>query len=281
MTEPNSEHMDSVAARVQAVDAFADMAGRLLIVGELEWRKVAEDYRLLAINVALRRQLESINAAVVLARQDLGHLAVSFIRPSLEDVIYLKFFAGLSLEESQELFITLGSWDKFRSLLAQRAFIGDEEMARLWYPKAFLEWAEKGKGDVRKSLRRLKVQYGWAGDTPSGAWIADQADERVLYDYLFAASSRAIHFSAGEILRRGWGAPDGILVTDKPEFRGHLSAFALDQLVRLYLKTMSVTMPLIEGTGLGTEEGGPNRDDCGHPVISMSFGYTATHQPYF
>jgi hypothetical protein len=128
-------------------------------------------------------------------------------------------------------------------------------MKQLWYPQAFLDWAASSKTLARDSLRELQKKHKWSGgDTPSGAWIADQAGERQLYDYLFAATSRAIHFSAGEVLRRGWGTPEGILITDKPEFRGHLAAFALDQLVRLYLKTVSVVMPLIEHAGVGSDE---------------------------
>jgi hypothetical protein len=74
--------------------------------------------------------------------------------------------------------------------------------------QAFLERATEAKTRARDRLRALQKKHGWSGgDSPSGAWIADQADERHLYDYLFAATSRANHFSAGEVLRRGWGRP--------------------------------------------------------------------------
>jgi len=72
------DHSGGLVERVDAVEAFIEVAGRLVAVGDLKWVDVEADYRLLAINVALRRQLESIRAAVLLARQDLGHLAVAF-----------------------------------------------------------------------------------------------------------------------------------------------------------------------------------------------------------
>lgn len=87
--------------RVDAVEEFIDVAGKLLIVGDLSWAAVEADYRLLAINSALRRQMESMQAATVLARKDLGHLAVAFVRASLEDVMYLGFFSSLDLADSQ------------------------------------------------------------------------------------------------------------------------------------------------------------------------------------
>lgn len=96
----------------------------------LTWR----GFRLLAVNSSLRRQQESIRAAILLSRRDVGHLGVAFVRVALQDLTYLGFFASLDLEESQELFVSVGSFDSLRALLAHQNYIGDKEMARLWYP---------------------------------------------------------------------------------------------------------------------------------------------------
>jgi hypothetical protein len=242
--------------RVEAVEAFIEIAGRLVTVGDLKWADVEADYRMLAVNVALRRQLESIRGAAVLARQDLGHLAVAFVRASLEDVLYLRFFASLALEDSQKLFGLLSDWDMARSLLAQRAYIGDDDMKKLWYPTGFLDAVQLKRDNVRVQLKELQQKYKWpGGDIPSGAWIAEKADEKELYDYLHAATSRAVHFSAGEIMRRGWGDPTGKMITNMPGFRAHLAAFALDQLWRLYTKTWEVTIPSMDAAGISSEDG--------------------------
>jgi hypothetical protein len=244
-----------LSERIDAVESFADVAARLLAVGELTWAAVGADFRLLAINAAFRRQLESIRAAILLGRHDLGHLAVAFVRASLEDVMYLAFFVGLDLADSQELFGLLGKSDAFRSLLAQREYVGDEVMARLWYQESFLNAAVDARDKVKVELKALQKKYKWRGGIiPSADWIADQAGQRELYDYLHAATSRALHFSAGEIMRRGWGHPSGRVITDKPEFREHLASFALDQLWRLYVETWNVTMPLLEEAGISGDE---------------------------
>jgi hypothetical protein len=235
--------------------SLIEVAGRLVAVGDLKWVDVDADYRLLAINVALRRQLESIRAAVVLARQDLGHLAVAFVRASLEDVIYLSFFVSLALDDSQKLFLLLGNWDMTRSLLAQRAYVGDDVMKELWYPTGLLDAVQLKRDEVRSQLKELQKHYKWpGGDLPSGAWIAEKADQKDLYDYLHAATSRSLHFSAGEIMRRGWGHPSGKLITDKPEFRAHLASFALDQLWRLYVETWKVTLPLMDAAAISSDD---------------------------
>ncbi|MFE7156968.1 DUF5677 domain-containing protein [Streptomyces sp. NPDC057636] len=246
---------DNLGERTDAVEAFLQVAQRLTAVDDMQWADVMDDYRLLAVNVALRRQLESMRAAVVLARQDLGHLSVAFVRASLEDVMYLGFFGKLALEDSQRLFRAMGDWDAARSLLAQRAYVGDEVMAQLWYTPDFLNAVQLKRDEVRVELRAIKAQYRWpGGDLPTSAWIAEQAGERDLYDYLHAATSRALHFSAGEIIRRGWGHPAGKMTTASAAFQAHLAAFALDQLVRLFGETWQASEPLFENAAIGTDD---------------------------
>lgn len=247
---------ERLSERVEAVEAFVDIASRLTAVGDLKWADVEADYRLLAINVALRRQLESMRAATTLARQDLGHHAVAFVRASLEDVMYLGFFGSLPLEDSQKLFLLFGAWDTTRSLLAQRGYVGDDVMKSLWYTETFLDAVQLKREEVRSELRLMQQHYRWAGgDLPSGAWVAERVGQTPLYNYLHAATSRSLHFSAGEIMRRGWGDPTGAMITDKPEFRAHLASFALDQLWRLYVDTWHVTSPLMEAAAISTDDG--------------------------
>ncbi|WP_409180129.1 DUF5677 domain-containing protein [Amycolatopsis sp. VS8301801F10] len=247
----SDEQAGSLKDRIEAVEGFIKIVERLAEMGDLKWADVESDYRLLAVNVALRRQIESLRAAVALARQNLGHLAVSFVRASLEDVIYLGFFVPLALEDSQKLFLLLGNWDSTRSLLAQRAYVGDEVMKKLWYPKSFLDAVQHKRDDLRTQLKVLQKYYKWSGGAlPSAAWIAEKAGRKDLYDYLHAATSRSLHFSAGEIMRRGWGHPSGKMITDEPEFRAHLSSFALDQLWRLYAETWMVAAPLMEAAAI-------------------------------
>jgi hypothetical protein len=246
---------ESLVDRIEAVEGFIEIADRLVAVGDLKWTDVEADYRLLATNVALRRQLESLRSAIILARQGFGHLAVSFVRASLEDVIYLGFFVPLPLEDSQKLFLLLGNWDATRSLLAQRAYIGDESMKTLWYPVGFLDAVQLKRNEVRAQLKKLQKHHKWSGgDLPSAAWIAEKAGKKDLYDYLHAATSRSLHFSAGEIMRRGWGHPSGKMITNKPEFRAHLASLALDQLWRLYVETWEVTLPLMEAAAISSDD---------------------------
>jgi hypothetical protein len=123
--------------------------------------------------------------------------------------------------------------------------VGDEVMRDLWYTPGFLEAARKKLSVTEAELSALRKQLKWSGRVPSTEWIAKAVDEQRIYQYLHSATSRSLHFSAGEIFRRGWGDPHGIVTTDKPEFRVHLSEFALDKLWRLLFETVAGAMPLI------------------------------------
>ena len=250
--------------RVRAVEKMLVEANKIIVIGDMKWEEVEADLRLLAINHALRRQLEGLDGALLLVKSTLGHLSVSFVRPALEEMIWLKYLSTLSAEKATKLLLVLGTYDALRSLLAQRDHIGDEGMRGLWYKTSFLDAANEKLDSVKLSLKDLAKEFGWSGMLPSAQWIATQADELGKYKYLHAASSPAIHFSAGEVMRRGWGEPGGKMVTNKQEFRDHLSAFALDQLWRLFFETVAASLPLLQQAGVYSE---PLDDETIVPIL--------------
>jgi hypothetical protein len=241
--------------RAKAVRNILPALRDLFQVEDLRWADVEKDLRLLVINHVIRRQLEALEASLNLASADLGHLSVSFIRPALEEMIWVKYLSSLPLATSQRLLLALANYDSLRSLNAQRAYVGDEAMHDLWYTPGFLKAVEKKLPTVEGELVRLRKELKWSGGRiPSTDWIAEAVSEQRIYKYLHAATSRSLHFSAGEILRRGWGHPRGIVTTDKPEFRIHLSEFALDKLWRLFFETAENAMPLISDSGITSED---------------------------
>jgi len=222
----------------------------------LEWRERDANFRALAINHTLRRQHEALSAAVMLADMQQGHLAVAFVRPALDEWLWLTYLCKLDLAKANGLLLAMGRYDAIRSLSAQRDYIGDEAMtAQLWYPPGFVDVQVEQLPKVREELRRLGQVLGWGNSAlPPARWLAEQVGEVAEYEYLHAATSRAVHFSAGEVLRRGWGTPGGILVTDKPEFREHLADFALDRLWRLWASTLVAVVDRLDNTGVHFEE---------------------------
>jgi hypothetical protein len=245
---------DSLARRIEAVDAFTSINARLVRVGDIQWDAAETDQRLLATNYILRRQLEGLDASVQLARTGLGHLAVGFVRPALDELLWMSFLKTLDAEVSQRLFNIMGKFDARRSLVAQRNHVGDEVMQHLWYTVPFLDAQQAALAETKTELKEAGKELGWNGQLPSAGWIAEQVGQSNLYEYLHSATSRAIHFSAGEILRRGWGMPGGIITTKKDEFRDHCTAFALYQLPVLFGLTLGETEPFLEDAGVSLDD---------------------------
>ncbi|MFI6777329.1 DUF5677 domain-containing protein [Nocardia sp. NPDC050412] len=240
-----------VEARLLAVEAWIAAGKQVIVIGDLSWETALTDVRRMAVNYILRRQLEALDATVVLAKAGLGHLAVGFVRPALDELLWMLWVKDLPQQHAQELLTAMGRSDGIRSLMAQRVYVGDAVMQELWYPVAFLDAQKKQQTLLEGVLQGFRKQYGWQrGVLPSASWVAKQSGHEDLYDYLHAAASRALHFSMGEVLRHFWGDPHGKLGALKPEFREYRASFALYQLPKLFIDTASACADFFEDAGL-------------------------------
>ncbi|MFF0721864.1 DUF5677 domain-containing protein [Micromonospora sp. NPDC003816] len=249
-----NENVDA-EARAAAVEVWIAATKQTLVIGDLTWDAAWSDLRRIAVNYILRRQLEALDATVVLAKVGLGHLAVGFIRPALDELLWMLWVKDLPQQDAQNLLMVMGQSDGIRSLLAQRAYVGDAVMQELWYPVTFLDAQEQQLTRANDELAKIREQFDWSGrPLPRASWVAKQTGHKDLYDYLHAAASRALHFSMGEVMRNGWGEPDGKVVTLKPEFREYRTNFALYQLPSLFLKTASACQEFFEYAGITERE---------------------------
>lgn len=250
MADQARQPADGPGDRLDALDGFASDLARAVELNELVWSQ-PPNLRALTINNCVRRQRDAIQGAIALGKARQGHLAVAFVRPLLEERLWMMFLADMPEASANALLLAMGRWDTVRSLVAQRDYIGDDEMTLyLWYPPGFVDAREAQLPAIKAELVDLRRQWGWQGTLPSTQWVADKVSLRAEYDYLHSATSRAVHFSAGEVLRRGWGAPGGALLTNKPEFREHLAGFAYDQLWRLHLGTLEGAQQILQEGGV-------------------------------
>jgi len=241
--------------RAKAVAEFLPIIKELIRVCNLRADQAAKDFRLIVINGALRRQFEALNSTLLLASQNLGHHAVAFVRTALEEMLWVAYLTSLQLDDSQRLLLAMAQYDHIRSLSAQREFIGDSHMVLLGFPITFMDTVEAKLPEAKKELVQLRQKLGWtSGVLPSLDWIADQVGKKDVYRYLHSATSRSVHFSAGETFRRTWAAPGRQLTTAMPELRAHLSEFALDKLWHLLMDTVSPAVPLLQAAGITSSD---------------------------
>ena len=240
--------------RASAVRELLNHIDRLAVVGQMTWSLESPNFLGLAINCVLRRQREALGAAVSLGESGQGHMAVSFVRLALDERLWLGYLCSLERSKANELLLAMGRHDTRRSLKAQRDFIGEEALTSLWYPPGFVDMQVQALTEDETDLKSLGKELGWGNRVfPSTRWLAEQIDEVAEYEYLHSATSRAVHFSVGEVMRRAWGTPGGEMTTDKPEFKEHLSEFALDQLWRLWFSTLGAVRHRLDGAGVSSD----------------------------
>lgn len=241
---PNHHHAET--RYVRAVRDLLPVLHELVDLRPIPWEDMESDMCLIGVHHALLRQLESLNAALQLADHNLGHLAVGSVRPACEEFLWLQYLASLDRESAHDVFMLMAINDSMRSAAAMRGFVGDAIMtSALGFPPEFVQAIDRMVARSKKSLGVVGGRLDWPPNrrapVPSTRWIAESVNELALYDYLYAASSRAVHFSAGEAVRRAWGDPRGHVRTDVEHHREYLSDFALFQLVKLFFKTLVAT----------------------------------------
>lgn len=242
---------DDALARLTAVEAWLAAIKKMTVVGDMRWETGWADLRRIAVNYIIRRQLDALDATVMLARNNLGHLTVGFVRPALDELLWLSWVKDLPIEKSQQLLMLMGSSDAIRSILAQRNYVGDPVMQELWYPVGFLEALASKEEGYKSAITALGKELDWRGNPlPTARWVAKQSGHELLFEYLHAAASRALHFSMGEVMRNGWGEPGGKLITDKAEFRQYRTDFALYQLPLLFLETSVASGAFLADAGV-------------------------------
>lgn len=178
----------------------------------------------------LRRQHDSLSAAFLLVDINKGESSLPYLRPACEELIWLRYFNKIGNEHATALADLLLLSDMLRTLNAQCAYTpGQMEELGLseWHDAMNKLWSKE-----KHKLRGLGNVLGWpkpkSGEVrfPSVKHIAGNVGYLPLYNYLYFATSKAVHFNAHELTRRIWGAPPKFCM-GAPFFRDYWSLFSM------------------------------------------------------
>ncbi len=133
---------------------------------------------------------------------DHGFFITSTLRGICEDLIVLTFVAPLSPDNRNETVSLLMAKNVADGIAAQSAFF---KSMRPWQP--VLQPPPQTSTDTEKRLRTLAKTLGWTGKQPwPTVWFMAKASSLApLYSYIYAATSKWVHFSPHILLRMGWG----------------------------------------------------------------------------
>jgi hypothetical protein len=111
-------------------------------------------------------------------------------------------------------------------------------MSEIGFSPEFIARAQELGDNARQSVKDVGKRLGWKARPlfPTAAYIAEVVGEKELYELIYHATSRTVHFSVGELFRRAWGDKDVLNITSK-DMNRYWSRFALYWGIRVLVLT--------------------------------------------
>ena len=206
---------------------------------DLKW-SMKEGFLPVVRRAILVRQFDTLEVISSLVQKNKGYAAGPLLRPAYEELIWLKYLSKLPDTDAEELVILIADNEMIRSLHAQDKY-GGREVSESLGLVPYLEKAERREKVTKCKLQKLGKKLGWPGRYPRMNWLAEQTNEKLMYDFLYHATSRFVHFSVPELLRRAWGNPQtGNISVRSVHFQDYWGMFSLHWGLRLFLDSVII-----------------------------------------
>jgi len=193
-------------------------------------------YNYADLNVLEQLYLPTLKAAFVkcfefnlylnqITKLDNSFYNIPFLRGICEDLISLKFLLNFKTEDRDELLTKYNHYLLQTSIQTQRKFFLKEKIIQpILNPQSIDEMVSNSERD----LKQFWIRHGYNKDKlfPSVEHMAIDGKLKVLYDFLYHATSRAVHFSPNVLLRMGWyDAPAGPVIFSTKNFSNYYTFF--------------------------------------------------------
>ena len=258
MIETQQPDIEGLQANVRSI--LDSMRPFMESASDLPWTP-SDGFLPVIRRATMRRQFDSLEGIADLVAEKRGYTAAPLVRPACEEFIWIKYLASIAPEDSEQLLVCLANKEFLDSLRAQDDY-GGRTLTRNLGLASFLEDAEARSASLQQRLRALGTRLNWQprtikdGKLPSVSWLAKETGQQRVYKFLYHATSRFVHFSAAELLRRAWGTPGSVSVRSI-HFRDYWAAFALYWGLILFIDTV---IAVCEAPGMPEKGGvGPDR----------------------
>jgi Family of unknown function (DUF5677) len=217
-------------------------------ISHIDWKE-SDGMVPVIFRAILRRQYESLSSIVEISGSERGYSAVSLLRPACEELIWIKYLKHIGIQDANELLRLMAVTEIGKTIEAQLEYAGPDAMKSLGFPVAFTSAQSASAFEAKRRLRVLGRRLNWGnsgrGEIPSVFSIAKVTDNLALYKFLYHATSKFVHFSTHELMRRAWGRP-GALSISSDTFARYWSAFSLRWGLQFYLETLLEGLDWIE-----------------------------------
>src|SRR5580704_10649495 len=184
-----------------------------------EWQEGEADevQRQLILRSILRKQFESLDAIAKLSSQKQGHISVSLLRPMCEELIWLEYLLSMSPEDAELLLLSMGRIGIYETFCAQKDYAVRKNMGGLGFPRKTEGQLAHVAAVAEQQLRILATKLQWPKKRrsvlPTVKFLAGSVKRDDVYTLLYHATSRVVHFSVPELMRRIWGTPGEMTIS--------------------------------------------------------------------
>ncbi|MBN9534224.1 MAG: hypothetical protein J0H10_12780 [Alphaproteobacteria bacterium] len=190
---------------------------------------------------AVVKQHEEARAVIQMTEADCGHFGVAFLRSAYEELIWLQYLAENEVL-ANELAMLFSVNEVSEALDAQNQYLGLKGMNAVGFTQRFVKayLARAREGNAR--LKHIGRKLGWRDGqmVPSAAFIARKVGREREYKFIYHATSRYVHFSPHDLLRRVWGDKGKVTITTA-NFTRYWTDFALYWSIRIFIETLVVS----------------------------------------
>ena len=160
------------------------------------------------------RQLEAIRAIESMCETGHGHFGVTMLRPAYEELIWMEYLAKHP-NHAKEVVLLLARDELSSNLDAQNIYIGSAGMVAHGFSPRYVKTNLARLRPVRARLQEVGKELGWREGTlvPSIAFLARKVSREREYKFLYQGTSRYVHFSTQELLRRAWGSTGKVKIS--------------------------------------------------------------------
>lgn len=135
------------------------------------------------------------------------------LRGVCEDLIATKYFKEIiDPKDIQDILFAWSSKQMAEGVEKQNVFFSNNRNQQPVIP--YSDMFQNNLKTSNATLKTYRSKYGWNGNLPRIIDMADACLMRPLYDYLYSATSKSVHFSPHFFMRMGWGD-----IKEEPSFR--------------------------------------------------------------
>ena len=248
MTEPTPATNSSLENIKQLMDLLRPVIDH---ASKLTW-KVSDGFWLLVCRCVLRRQFDALEAIVNLVNHGEAHSSVPLLRPACEEFLWVKYLRTQKPELREVIVLQKSQIETADTLDAQRAYAGDKLMQEFGFTTTFMDALRENRRSAQMKLKIVKNQLKWPTKSeflPSANFLARATNEKELYDLIYHATSRTVHFTVSELLRRAWGDAKEVTISSQ-HMHEYWLKFSLYWGWRLFFFTFAEIVEAFESEGV-------------------------------